>query len=298
MRSSLQVSRRRFLAALPWGLASLAGCAQVQVTSDNETPNRLLPAPRMAPDSVVLEIAHAQIPIGDKAAYEEVWKLTDEQILPVELRQELARNGLRCGVLGNELPEKIRTIISQKTTIADERSEELNTGDVEVDRQVRRLQCRAGRRTKILCSASYPQLSLLARENGSVTGRQLTKAQCQLALKPYPGADGHVRIDLLPEVEHGEVRNHWVSGEGTLMQHVGRDKVAFEQLRMSITLAPRQILVVSSIAEPIGLGDHFFVESAGGSKLRGLVFVRHAFTMHDDLFGPGLSPLPLATPGE
>lgn len=292
-------SRRRFLAVLPaWAIAGLAGCAPFQVAKEADTPKGLLPAPRLALDSVMLEIAHAQIPLNDSATYDEVWKRTDEQMLPVELRQELAGNGLRCGILGNQLPAKLRQIIEQKPELNDERSEDQDTGEVEVDRQLRRIQCRAGRRAKILCSSTFPELSLLTRENGAVTGRQLIKAQCQLALKPYPEADGHVRIDLLPEVEHGEARNHWVTGEGTLMQKVGRPKLTFEQLRMNITLARGQILVVSAVEDSRGLGEHFFVESVGGTKMRSMVFVRLAHTQHDELFGNGLSSLPLATPGE
>lgn len=151
---------------------------------------------------------------------------------------------------------------------------------------------------KILCSKTFPELSLLTRDNGSVRGRQLYKAQCLFGMKPYPEADGRVRIDLIPEVEHGEVKQQWVGGEGTLMQRIGRDRITFEQLRMSLTLAPGQTLVVSACQDAKGLGEHFFVESVGGTKSRSMLFVRVAHTQHDDLFAPELSGMPLATPSE
>ena len=295
MRPSL--SRRQLLATLPaWAAAVVAGCAPFKVPDD--IPTRILPTARMSPDSVILEVGYAQMPLTDSAAYEEVWQQADEQALALELRQELARNGLRCGVLGKRIPEKIRALMDQKATAIDKRSEDLDVGQVEVDRQTRRMQCRAARRVKVLCSKSYPQLSLLTRDGGAVRGRQLEQAQCLFGLKPYPQNDGRVQIDLMPEVEHGELKQQWVSGEGSLMQRVGRDKVTFEAMRISLSLAPGQMIAVSAVEQPIGLGEHFFVESVGGTPQRSLLFVRLAHTQHDELFAPELSALPLATPGE
>ncbi len=295
--AKFHISRRTLLCAVPGlALANLVGCAPFKVP--DELPSRLLPPARMSADSVILEIGHAQVPVADQAAYDEIWQQADEQSLPLELRQELARNGLRCGILGKRLPERIRELMAQKSDAVNQRSEDLNVGDIEVDRQTRRLQCRAGRRAKILCSKSFDELSLLTRDAGAVRGRQLYKAQCLFGLKPYPQGDGRVRIDLLPEVEHGELKQQWVGGEGTLMQRIGREKITFEALRLSLTLAPGQMLVVSAGEQPKGLGEHFFIESVGGTPTRSLLFVRLAHTQHDNLFAPELSALPLATPGE
>lgn len=296
------ISRRDFFASLPRlavatvACAGIAGCAPFKTPDD--LPSQILPKPRLSPDSVILEIGYAQLPLTEKAAYDEVWNLADEQSLSLELRQELTRNGLRCGILGKEIPERIRLLMDNQEKGADKRSEDLDVGEVEVDRKTRRLQCRAARRAKVLCSKRFDQLSLLMRDNGAVRGRQLQQAQCLMALKPYPQGDGRVQIDLLPEVEYGELKQQWVGGEGTLMQRVGRDKVAFDALRISLKLSPGQMLVTSATEQPIGLGEHFFVESIGGTPSRSLLFIRLAHTQQDNLFAPELSAMPLATPGE
>lgn len=297
-----ETSRRGFfasvarLAVASLGCASLVGCAPLKTPDD--LPSQILPKPRLSPDSVILEIGYASLPLTEKAGYDEVWNLCDEQSLSLELRQELARNGLRCGILGKEVPERIRLLMDNQQKGADKRSEDLDVGEVEVDRQTRRLQCRAARRAKVLCSKRFDQLSLLMRDNGAVRGRQLQQAQCLVAIKPYPKGDGRVQIDMLPEVEYGELKQQWVGGEGTLMQRVGRDKTAFEALRISLMLSPGQLLVLSAVEQPIGLGEHFFVESIGGTPSRSLLFIRLAHTQQDNLFAPELSALPLATPGE
>lgn len=297
-----ETSRRGFfvsvsrLALATLGCTSLVGCAPFKTPDD--LPSQILPKPRLSPDSVILEIGYASLPLTEKAGYDEVWHLADEQSLALELRQELARNGLRCGILGKQIPERIRLVMDSQQKGADKRSEDLDVGEVEVDRQTRRLQCRAARRAKVLCSKRFDQLSLLMRENGAVRGRQLQQAQCLMAIKPYPLGDGRVQIDMLPEVEYGELKQQWVGGEGTLMQRVGREKVAFDALRISLKISPGQMLVVSAMDQPIGLGEHFFVESIGGTPSRSLLFIRLAHTQQDNLFAPELSALPLATPGE
>lgn len=294
------VSRRAFLSLAPQlavtslAVATWCGCAPFQTPDD--VPGRILPPPRLPPDSVILEIGYAQLPLTDTADFEEVWKMADEQSLALELRQELTRNGLRCGVLGKNIPEKIRALMDKKGL--DQRSEDLETGDVEINRQTRRLQCRAARRAKILCSKRYEELSLLTRDSGAVRGEHLEQAQCLIALKPYPLGDGRVRLDLLPEVEHGELKQGWVGGEGTLMQQISRKKITFDTLRLSLSIAPGQMIAISAADPPKGLGEHFFVESIGGTPVRWLLFVRLALTQQDNLFAPELSALPLATPGE
>jgi hypothetical protein len=292
------------LAISSLAVAGLCGCAPFK--TPDELPGRILPTPRLSPDSVILEVGYALLPIADQAAYDEVWQLSDEQVIALDLRQELTRNGLRCGVLGKNIPEKIRTLMDKKGVSVDQRGEDLEAGDLEIDRQPRRLQCRAARKAKILCSRRFEQLTLLMCNPGtgvsrplqSVSGAALQQAQCLIGLKPYPLGDGRVQLDLLPEIEHGELKQQWVGGEGQLIQKIAREKISFDALRLSLSIAPGQMVVVSTADSPRGLGEHFFVESASGTPSRWLLFIRLALTQQDNLFAPELSALPLATPGE
>ena len=295
MSQAENISRRDFLVTA-LAAASLAGCAPFKTPEDFQ--NKLLPKPRLSADSVILEIGYAQVPLSDPATYDEVWNLADEQSLALALRQELERNGLRFGILGKQIPEKIRLIMDNQRKDLDSRSEDVSLGEVQVDRQTRRLQCRTARRATIICSKRYEQLSLLTRDNGAVRGRQLQQAQCLFGLKPYPHGDGRVKIDLIPEVEHGEMQRQFVAGEGSLMQKVGRDKVTFEPLRISLSLSPGQMLVASATSPPRGLGENFFIEPVAGTPSRSLVFIRLALTQQDNLFAPDLSAPALATPGD
>jgi hypothetical protein len=287
---------------LPLAALLAIGCARLPTATN--TPARL-PAARMSDDSVVLQVAFVRLPAAETAAYDAIWNEIDEQALPPELRRELATNGLRAGVVGLQLPAPLRERIDAKRNVLEERSEDVDASEVENGGGSRRLQVRAGRRSKIQASKTYPTLSLLLVENGAepglapiVRGHQLNQAQCILALKGYPQGDGRVKLDITPEVEHGELKQNWAGAEGSLMLRLGRERIVIDRLRLETIIAPGESLVLSTTPEIKGLGEYCFSETVGGRVERTFLLIRLAQTQFDDLFAPDRSLAPLATPGE
>ena len=276
-------------------ITGLAGCAQWSMTESE--PSSLPPA-RMSPDSVSLEIAFVRLPAADEAAYEAIWAEADETHFPPELRKQLSANGLRAGLLGQQLPDELRAALDEAANVLEERAEDVSTSDVEVNRAHRRLTCRTGRRAKIIVSKTHPSLPLLQNDDGQISGQNLSQAQCLLALKPYPQGDGRVKLDITPEIEHGEMKTQWVGQEGSLMQRIGRDRLILDRLRLEAMLSLGQVLMISAGDDVKGAGENFFTETAGGRTERTLVLIRVARTQWDDLFAPEQISAPLATPGE
>jgi hypothetical protein len=252
----------------------------------------------MAADSVVLEIAFVRLPAADMAKYESIWAAADEQHLPADVRRQLAENGIRCGLLGATMPTELVEQFAAVTTSLDDRSEDVDTSDTEVNRAPQRRQFRAGRRGKIVVSKTHPSLSVLTRQEGAVRGHLVEDAQCFFALKVYPEGDGRVRLDLTPEIEHGSLKQQWSWQNGAMMQRMGRDRLVLDDLRVVATAAPGQILMISSTPEGKGLGQHYFLETAGGAVERTMLLIRVAQTQHDDLFAPERMTTPLTTPVE
>ena len=275
---------------------TLGGCAQWVKTTTNEVSS--LPSPPLPADSVVLEVAFARLPLADANACEAIWQQTDEQAFSTDLRREWAANGMRCGILGSQLPPKLREVLDQNADSLVEQAEAVLDAPGEASRGDRRIQCRSGRRAKIYASKTFDHLALLAQEGGTVRGWQLSKAQCLLGLKAYPLGDGRARLNLVPEVEHGELRTQYVGREGAVMPQLGRERVVFDALSLEATLSPGHVLMISTTPEAKGLGQHFFVEQTGTGQVRSLLLVRLAVTQHDDLFAPDQLATPLATPTE
>jgi len=277
-------------------LASLCGCAQWVNTTGDEVSS--LPSPPLPSDSVVLEVAFARLPLSDADSYDEIWQQTDEQAFSTDLRRQWAANGLRCGMLGSQLPSKLREILDRNAGSLVEQAEAALDAQGESTRGDRRIQCRSGRRAKVYCSKAFDQLAVLTQERGTVRGWQLPKAQCLFGLKTYPLGDGRARINLVPEVEHGEMRTQYVGRDGTVMPQLGRERVVLESLALDATLPPGHVLMISTTPECKGLGEHFFVEQTTAAEVRSLLLIRLAVTQHDDLFAPDQLATPLATPTE
>lgn len=287
---------------LPWRSLAIClwltagGCASWHPAEDEGVSQ--LPASPLPADSVVLEVAFARMPLSDQAAYDEIWQHADEQAFPIEVRRELAANGLRCGILGNQLPMRLKQVLDRNASSLADQAEDAIEAESATSRADRRIQCRAGRRAKVYTSKTFDSLALLTQEQGVVRGWPLSQAQCLFGLKAYPQGDARARLDLVPEVEHGETKTQYVGREGTVMPQLARERVVLDSLKLEATLTPGHVLMISTTPEAKGLGNHFFVESSVAGPVRSLLLIRLAVTQHDDLFAPDQLSEPLATPAE
>ena len=288
----LRIGNLILLASLAW-LSS--GCALLTTAQKPEAPS--LPAPQLPASSVVLEVAFARIPLADAAAYDQIWSAVDEQDFSTDLRRQLTANGVRCGLVGMQMPPKLKEALDDSEPGAVERGED-STADPQLDRAPRRIQCRGGQRAKILVTKPLDTFSLLLLEDDHVRGLPLSQAQCLFGLKVYPQGDGRAKIELTPEVEHGEMKTQFIGRDGAVLPQLGQDRVVLDKLRLSATIAPGHMLLLSGTPEVKGVGSSFFTETDSGTTYRRMLLVRLAVTQYDDLFAPDQIVTPLATPGE
>ena len=269
-------------------------CAPLHSASKPATP---LPRTRLAPDAVVLDVAFVRLRAADLETYDRIWAAADEQRLSTELRRDLATNGIRAGVFGQQLPTQLQTLLDARPRLLESISEGA-VGDLEMGGSQQHLPVRAGHRSIIKASKVYPSLPVLLSEDGIVRGHQLTDARCVLSLKPYPQGDGRVKLAVTPELEHGEMKNRWGGGEGMLIQQASQDRLVLDRLRLETMLMPGQSLILSTTTEIKGLGEYFFSQQSGGIVERRLLLIHFTQTQFDDLFLPEQTSAPLTTPGE
>ncbi len=242
----------------------------------------------MSPDSVVLEIYSARFTFDDPKYNDTLWREVDEQPFPPELRRALAEYGFRAGVLQGQIPAELQELLtpsSDASTQAQEPSKPASPSleevvvDLEADSPVRRriLQLRAAKRGEILASGVYESLPLLENDGGQLHGKPYTRGQGLLSVKSFPQPDGRVRLDLLPELHHGDPKISYVNNQGVLRVEPGRAKKTFEQLSLSATLSPGEMLVISSLpSRPGSLGHYFFTEQTTGPLEQKLLLIRLA----------------------
>jgi hypothetical protein len=273
-------------------LLGASGCTPI----DQGVKKSPLHRPQMSPDSVVLDIVWVHCPFG-AAADESLWAEIDEQQLPAVLRQRLAQNGFRAGIISGQIPTPLSRLMELKDTSPTGGDwEQLKLEDVGAEQRVsgHHLEARAGNRNQIVASEEYPELALLMHDAGGNGGAFYPKAQGVFALTVFPEADSRVRLHLVPELHYGNVVTRAVGDNGALRMEPSKPRRVFDTLAVTTTLAPGQLLAVTSIPSRVGsLGHQFLTREDGGKRQQKLLLIRIAQTQHQGLFSP-TEPLDLA----
>lgn len=245
----------------------------------------------------MLDVAFVRLKAADAGSYNAIWSAADEQRLDANLRGALERNGVRAGVLCQQLPAQLCELLDTPPKLLAELSQG-QPDELDFSGSRQHLPLRAGHRSVIKASKVFATLPVLLNEEGTVHGHQLTNARCTLSLKAHPQGDGRAKLSLTPEIEHGEMKARWGGSEGMMIHQTSQDRLILDRLAIEAMLAPGQSLIVSTTPEIKGLGEYFFSQHVGGAAERRLLVIRYTQTQFDNLFAPEQTPAPLATPGE
>lgn len=274
--------------SLPFLLLVVLGC-----TTPLHTGNSPLRPAQMSPDSVVLELFFVRFPFGDPTINGKLWDEIDEQLFPVEVRERLACNGFRAGVVNGQMPMELSKLLelSGKPAPGGEPAEiKLDELDAEPRVLRRHMGLRNGHPGQIFASGIYPQLHVLVCQSGEVGGQSYNQAQGIFAIKSSPQPDGRVRLELVPELHHGQHQQRWVGHPGMFRLDTSRPKQVFDDMTLIADLIPGSMLVLSSLPNREGsLGHHFFSDTVDRLEQK-LLIVRVSQTQHDGLFNPPGAP--------
>lgn len=282
-------------AVIAFSLFGMCGCMQIWPNMADDDIS--LPAARMSPDSVVVEVAFVYVPLdGDEDDLDEIWSEVDEQVLPSETRRSLNENGLRAGLIGSQLPNKLQQLLESQQERADEVQRMPSGEGDEVATQQRRIHSRAGHRAEIVATGDLEEAVVLMNDDGKVRGKRYADAQSTFSLRTFPQGDGSVEIELTPEVHYGVAKARWRGFEGSFKMETSREREVFAKQRIKATLSPGQTFIVSG--DDAGLGRLFFSDTSTEGDERRVLLLRLAQTQHDDLFAPDQLQTPLETPAE
>ena len=112
-----------------------------------------LATPKLANDSVVIEVAFIRVPADNKQQMMLVWNDIDETHISTKLRTKLRENGIRCGKLPNAIPTSFETLLSGDKNITDPNAQS-GSLNLNLGLRNRRLQCSAGSENHVVLSDS------------------------------------------------------------------------------------------------------------------------------------------------
>lgn len=256
----------------------------------------LAPA-RMSPDAMVLDVFFVPVKFDDPEANVVLWQELDEQHFLPEVRRELGEHGFRVGLTGGQIPISLSRLLDLKDKPAPGSGDstlQFDAVDSEVGVLRRHMPLRPGRRGEIHASRTYDKVPVLATDaTGHLSGRDYRKAEGVLSVKAYPQSDGRVRLDLIPELHHGDVKQRFVGDRGMWRLEAGKARKPFDELAFSATLTPGHMLVIGNLSNrPGSLGHYFLTDDSSGDLQQRFLVLRLTHTQHDDLFAPS-EPLPL-----
>ena len=188
-------------------------------------------------ESVALEIFFARFDYGYPPFAEKLWEEVDEQVLPADIRRELARNGFRAGIVGSQVPVELARLLT--LTDVPQPQQQGTTVDLENEPTVklRLLEIRSGRRGEIIASPVYDHLPLLMRKGKKSAAKPTTRPTAASCSQATRHVDGRVGLDLLPELHYGKTEQKWIPVDGVFHLVSSQRKKVFEHMQLHVDLS-------------------------------------------------------------
>ncbi len=257
-------------------IGAVAGCQSIGDPGDLSSES-LLRAARSSSDAVTLDIYWARTRLDDREFADSLWQSVQEDRIPVEVRLALANEGLRAGVVGGTPSEEIVRLLNpdgaDAQLAADDAPAPLSATPAKVTRRLRQL--RPGSRLEIQASELPRTMALFRCTPDGLVGDTYADAQGIYAVQLVGQQDRQAVLEFLPELHHGEPRMKITPGPGMVVQQLGRDVETYEALRTKVSLAPGEMLVVTSLPDAQHqLGGLFHHSSSDSSAEQKYLLVR------------------------
>jgi hypothetical protein len=196
--------------------------------------------------------------------------------------------------VGTQLPEALRRWLDRRPDTLELAATSASPDQGELFARQQRLQLRAGKTKRIpVTSAACGEDVLLVTEEGAVRAVRIEKPQGLFEVRGEPLGDGRVRLEITPEVEHGEPKQRWAGVQGSWVARMDREHQIFDNLGFETVLSPGQTLLITGTSEAKGLGRHLFVPCDSSTDDRSIILLRLAQTQWDDLFSDPTTMTPL-----
>lgn len=244
-------------------------------------------------DSVAINIVWARFPANEPVLDDTAWREIDETQIEPAIRRALLENGLRAGVITGALPPALDKIMRQDPhpgsapVVGEAKPEMMPVADLIAEPVVhgRTKRVRRQERTELQASDIYASLPLLVSGGQELGGRTYEQAQAIYALRVDPQSDRSTIIELTPELHFGPLRQRFSGEDGLMRQVMRKDREVFDRLRMSVKLAPGEMLVLTSLPDAGSRLGHYFhtVDSTDGPQQK-LILIRLAEVPPSDTF--------------
>ena len=238
--------------------AAVGGCAVWTDRDSESSGTNPLPQLRENRRSLILKVEFIPIEVDTSTPDEiqSLWQWVDESPIDNVKRRQLVSNGIRVGRLLREdrFRSRLESISVDKNVLDDF----LTQADIasEVSHGSRRIPMRMGRRYELPVRQPIDGNHVsLVRLNDELTGRTLTDPQFLFAVTPTSGSmSQQVSLRLRPEIQHGSMRQRWVSSDTALRIDTRRETWSLKELDVNLAGVENDTFVIGSVAPAVGIG--------------------------------------------
>jgi hypothetical protein len=256
------------------------GCASWKETKgepDVLTKSASTPTLPVSKKSVVLEVQFVNL--NDAEQSESLWQWIDETKVDAQIRQRLLGNGIRVGYVANE--QQLRKQLGDPTANMDVVEKFLTEAAVasDVSQGTDRIPLRLGKRYELPLHQPIAGAHVaLVRLDGETIGKTLSDAQYQYAITATSAANPkQLQLRLRPEIQHGAMRQKYVTSESALRIDMRRETWAIAELDLDVLVDEGDTLVIAPTDPVTGLGQHMLTGTAADQTLeRVMVLLRIA----------------------
>jgi hypothetical protein len=208
---------------------------------------------------------------GDSAA---PWQRMDEAVIAPQTRRWLAANGLRAGRISGWDVSQIASMAEE-----DDSTRLLREASVlsDFENRRKRLTCRDSQPvTLAVRRALEGDHPTLVRTPAGLIGRSLVNPQFTLQMKTFLLDDGRLSVNLLPEIQHGQMKQSFVANDSLAFRmDFRRELWTLNELAMDVPLATGQAIVIVPTEDAFGLGQQMLIgRRADGSEERVAVIIQ------------------------
>jgi hypothetical protein len=198
-------------------------------------------------NTVLIETALIEHPLGDPFLCHELWQDTDELLVGLQCREALHDNGLRVGQLIGTPSVGFQTLLLSPRSCANPA----------------RLLVPSGKLIPLYTGAVVPHSSFEVVLDGGKTELEADQVRFGFDMVATLTSDGRTRLAFAPKVETGERLLPFQASpeQSTWVMRIERPSRKFAELGWEVTLAPGQYLAIGCIPEmTASLGQSAFVD--------------------------------------
>ena len=212
--------------------------------------------------SIQLEVSFH--PVSEQLATEDglasLWQWVDEMVIDAGQRSALSRNGVRAGriIREDQFLAKL-SALAPATDIVDSFLSEANVAS-DMSRGSRTIPMRMGRRYELpLKQPNDGTHVTMVNLDGQLIGKTLQDPQYIFGITPTQGSRvGEVILQLRPEVQHGMMRQKWVSSDTALRIDTRRETWSLDSLDIHLSGAEDDVFAIGGVSPSTGIGQQMF----------------------------------------